>query len=263
LHDHRVANTPKYITRKGTLNEEDITKLNNAEPHAVIELTSIPDGVEPSKYISVLQQAGIDPALYSTDHLEKDMQLGAGMQQANLGAAQPNVTATVGTIAEESRLNVSASNVDDLDGLLSRVAQACVEITLQEFSIETVKRIVGRGAVWPLTAVERADFLNEIEAKVEAASSGRPNKGLEVANGNQLLPLILQAGGNPKGVIEELARRLDDNLDVTKFFPLTPTTMGANPGQPTQGAGPTVPPSQGEGEMNPPPSAPYSQPALA
>lgn len=263
LSEHRVANTPKYITREGTLTADDVERLNNSEAHQVIALRSIPDGVEPSKYISVLQQAAIDPALYSTDHLEKDMQLGAGMQQANLGAAQPNVTATVGTIAEESRLNVSASNVDDLDGLLSRVAQACIEMSLQSFSIETVKRIVGRGAVWPIAPEERADFLNEIEAKVEAASSGRPNKGLEVANGNQILPLILQAGGNPKGVIEELARRLDDNIDVTKFFPLTPTTMGATPGQPTQEAGSTVPPSQGEGEMNPPPSAPYPQPALA
>src|SRR5204863_474958 len=69
----------------------------------------------------------IDERLYDTQPLETDMMLGAGMQQANLGPAQPNVTATVGTIAEQSRLDVASSNVDDLDTLLSQVAQASGE----------------------------------------------------------------------------------------------------------------------------------------
>jgi hypothetical protein len=82
--------------------------------------------------------------------------------------------------------------------------------------------MAGAGAVWPDQPQSRAQFLNEVYLKIEAASSGRPNKAMEVANWRDLAPLMLQAGANPVGVVDETARRLDDTMDVTKFFPLLP-----------------------------------------
>jgi len=157
--------------------------------------------------------------------LSEDMMRSAGMQDANVGPAQPNVTATVGTIAEQSRLTVSASNIDDLDGWLSRFLCASGEMSLREVSEATVKRSVGPGAVWP--TVKREDFLNEVYLTIKAASSGRPNKAIGIANYQQMAPIMLQAGANPVGIIEEGIKRLDDDLDVSKFFPVTvPMGMG-------------------------------------
>lgn len=257
LRDQRNANAPKYIVRKGYLTDEDILKLKNAEPNAVIQLEGIPPDVEPSKFIQIMQVAQIDPAVYDTAPLEQDLMLSGGAQQANIGPAQPNVTATVGTIAEQSRMTVSSSNIDDLDGVLSRLAQSGGEMLLRALPQEFVKRIAGPGAVWPELA--REDFVNEIQISIKAASSGRPNKAVEIANFQQIAPILLQSGANPFAVVAEGVRRLDDALDVTKFLPITPPmapqpnpNQGGpqNGGQEYQPQAPT--PRGGQQSMTPP-----------
>lgn len=255
LRDQRNANAPKYVVRKGYLTDEDILKLKNAEPNAVIQLEGIPPDVEPSKFVQVLQVAEIDPKVYDTAPLEQDLMLSGGAQQANIGPAQPNVTATVGTIAEQSRMTVSSSNIDDLDGVLSRTAQGSCEMLLRALPSEYAKRIAGPGAVFP--SATREDFVNEIQISIKAASSGRPNKAVEIANFQQIAPILLQSGANPFSVIEEGVRRLDDSLDVTKFLPINqpmgaPQAPGAQQGspptngQPHQPTQPMRPPELGQ-----------------
>ncbi len=261
LRDQRNANAPKYLTRKGMISETDIARLNNATPNSVVELDSVPMDQPLEKFIATLQMAPIDERLYDTGPLEQDMMLSGGMQQANIGPAQPNVTATVGTIAEESRLTVSASNVQDLDGVLGRLAQASGEMLIRGMPVEVAQRIAGVGAVMPQLEQSREDFLNEILLTIKASSSGRPNKAVEVANFRDLAPIMIQAGANPVGVIEEGARRLDDNLDVTKFFPIVPqggaqTQLGAQgteqPSNKVQPSGMRRPPQNvSEGMGNP------------
>lgn len=260
LRGQRNANAPTYLVRSGVLSAEDKAKIANRDPNEVIELQGVPPNTKPSEIIDVLQVKAIDPAVYDTAPQEKDMMLGAGVQQANIGPAQPDVTATVGTIAEQSRLSVSASNVDDLDGFLSRFMQACGEMILQGFSEGTVKRIAGVGAVWP--SLGRDDFLDQLDISIKAASSGRPNQAMRVATRQQLVPLLLNAGANPIAVIEELVKTMDDTLDVQKFFPLPVPMGGAAPqqaGQRTNGAsnGPSGPPHQ---QMNGPRGAELSPP---
>jgi hypothetical protein len=256
LRDHRRANSPRYIYRDGTISAEDLTKLVNAEPNSATALKSVPADMPLDKVIMAMPMMPIDPKMYETASSEQDIMLGGGMQQANLGPAQPNVTATVGTIAEQSRMNVSASNIDDLDGFLSRLAQAGGEMLLLEMSEEVVRRIAGVGAVWPSQDETREDYLNEVFLKIEAASSGRPNKAVDIANWRDLAPLLMQSGANPVGLIEETAKRLDDTLDTSSFFPLTPPS-----GASSQGGGQSPPsgePTQG-GSNGPPQSPAPSQ----
>lgn len=235
LRDHRNANAPKYLVPKGVLTTEDKEALRTAVPNQVIELDSVPAGADISKMIMPMQFAPIDPRLYDTAPLEQDIMVGGQMQQANVGPAQPNVTATVGNIAEQSRLTVSASNIDDLDGLLSRLAQASGEMLLKKASRATVQRISGHGALWPEQPNDRLDFLNEVNMTIEAASSGRPNKATDISNFQALAPVLQAAGANPIGMVQEAARRLDDNIDLSKFFPLTPPEPAIPPGSPVSG----------------------------
>lgn len=274
LRAQRNANAPKYLVRKGQISANDIENIRNAVPNSVIELENCPSDTKPSDLVSVLQTAGIDPAVYNTQPLEQDFMLAGGMQQANMGPAQPDVTATVGTIAEQSRMTVSSSNVDDLDGMLSKLAGMRGQLRLQSQSSQVVVQVVGRGAAWP--TLNMKDYLNQIMLTIVAASSGRPNQALEVANFERIAPLLLNAGANPIAVIEEGVRRLgDEKLDVQNFYPVPGMMMGNNasepsqkPGQPQQGNGqprqlgpPTGPPS-GNGNGAPKPQQPL-QPSMS
>lgn len=236
LDDHRKANKPQYITAKGSLSDEDKDRVEQTEPNAVIELANVPPGTDPDTVFKPKTKVPIDPAVYDTAPLSEDTLITTGTQEANLGPVQPNTTATGNTIAEQSRMSSLGSNVDDIDDFLSALGESGGEMLLQEMSPEVVIRIVGRGAVWPSDPKDRADYLNEILLQVRAASSGRPNQALAVANIKELAPLILQAGGNPQTVIRELAKRLDDTLEPAEFFPLpgaVANPIAASAGAPT------------------------------
>jgi len=274
LREQRKANAPKYMCSKGTLSEADKDAIENAVDNQVVELENLPPGSDPGKVVVPLQVARIDPAVYDTKPLSEDALLTTGQQEANVGPAQPNVTATVGTIAEQSRMTVAASNVDDLDDCLSAVARCGGEMLLREMSTATVKQIAGPGAVWPEQG--RESFLNQIELQIVASSSGRPNKAIELANFEKVAPLLIQAGANPQAIIREAIKRLDDRLDPTEFFPLpgmlpapmAPQPGGGPPGTSPRGNAPTgprgsggAPPRQqrqqrGEGQMHPSGAAP-------
>lgn len=255
LRDHRNASAPRYAGRKGILTENDKTALRNCVPNQFIDLEGVPPDMKIGDVFAPIPVVPVTPELYDTAPLEQDFMLGVGAQQANLGPAQPNVTATVGTIAEQSRLDVAGSNVDDLDSALSSLAQASGEMILQGFSKQTVQRIVGPGSAFPDSPETRQDFLNEVFLQIKASSSGRPNKAIEVSNFRDLAPLLLQAGANPVGIVEEGARRLDDKMDFQKLFPLTPPESSLSPGGvPSSGSQPQAGPSQPPAPMRPEPS---------
>jgi len=240
LREHRKANAPLYVTTKGMISDRDKDKIVGAEPNEIIELQNIPTGGDVDKAFVPKSKVGIDPALYDSKMYAEDTLITTGTQEANLGPPQPNTTATGNTIAEQSRMSTQGSNVDDIDDLLSAMAEAGEEMMLREFSPETVARIVGPGYAWPTNPQERADYVNELLLQVKAASSGRPNQAIAVANIERLAPLLLQFGANPQAVIREIVKRLDDQLEVSDFFPLP--GMGAVatpiPGQaPPQGQG--------------------------
>lgn len=255
LRDQRNANAPKYPVRKGLLTQEDKEKLMNATPNSVIELEGVPADTKPNDLILPMQVAQINPANYDTNPLSQDMMLTAGLQEANIGNAPSNVTATVGTIAEQSRMTVAASNIDDLDGWLSRIAQCGGEMLLKEMSPQTVQELVGMGSVWPTLPQSKAMFSKQIYLKIKAASSGRPNKAIDVANWRDLAPLLLQSGANPIGIIEETAKRIDDNLDIDQFFPIS------LPSQPGEGSGEQQPPASSKGASSTPGGGPPSGPS--
>jgi len=241
LREHRKANLPKYVTT-ADLSDDDVDVLQKAGPHSVTRLTSLPANADVTKVIMPLGVKELNPALYDTSPLEQDMLYCVGLQDANMGQPSPKVTATGQTIAEQSRVTTASSNVDDLDDFFTVMAEAGGEMLLKSFSHETVQTVVGAGAVWPRTAESRNNFLHEIYLTIIAASSGRPNKALELANFERVAPLLIQSGANPQAVIREGVKRLDDQLDITEFYPLMPPALNVENPQ--------------EGEGQPEPSSP-------
>lgn len=242
LRKHRKSNRPFYLAVEGWLTDPDIEKLSDHETCEIIKVKGAPPNGQLRDAIVPFQSAPIDPTLYQTTPLMEDVThvIGTNAPQAPMR----HVAATPAVIQEQARISGVNSNVDDLDDLLSELARAAGEIMLKAFSLTTVRRVVGNGAVWP--EQNREDFLNEVFLDIVAASSGRPNKAVEIANYERIAPLMLQAGANPWGIISEGIKRLDDRLEVLDFAPTQPVnpTPAAKPqgesphGQPQQGGQP-------------------------
>lgn len=245
---HREANKPKYAAVKGRLTDADKDKLSNAPAHAVIEFESMGQGEKIGDLVQRFESVPIDPALYETNSEMEDILRTVGGNEASIGGVSGG-TATESSIAEGSRMTSLQSNVDDLDEFLTDVFAALGQLLLMELSPETVKEIAGIGAVWP--EMDRESVIKQLNLKVRAGSSGRPNKAAELANMERGMPYLIQLPGiNPYPLAERYADLLEIPMDdiVIEGLPSI-QAINAQLGRATQaGAGQT----QGAGGKNDP-----------
>jgi hypothetical protein len=278
MREHRRAARPKTVISAGTVDAEDLEKLANHPDNAIIELNGLQPGQKVDDLLQAFRGPAIDPNLYETEQIFGDMMRVAGLQDANVGGAGGGPNATQSNIAEASRATAMGANIDDIDDMLTGMARAGSQILLQECSADTVRRVVGEGAVWP--EMSRQQIADELWLKIEAGSTGRPNQAQEIANAERLFPLLMQIPGiKPEFLAKELIKRLDDKIDITQAFQsMLPSILAMNGiakmgmgGPPGAGAPPGAPgappiglpgqgPAQGPaGAMNapqgPPPGA--------
>ena len=242
LREQRKANQPKYVANAQYFpggETSDLQKLASAEPNEIILATGMTPDTDINKVLVALKHAPIDPAVYDVSQSLQDIMMTSSSQEANLGPPGKRVTATGETIAEQSRTSILGSYVDNLDDFLSGLAQQGGEYLLRELSPESAERIAGQGAVWPAAQEQREQFIQDMYLDIKAASSGRPNQALHIANAKQIAPLLMQAGANPKAMVRWLAHVLDEQMDETDFFPLVPqnppSPPGGTPPKPTPG----------------------------
>jgi hypothetical protein len=216
LREHRRAARPKTIGPKGRLSDEDVKRLGAAEPHHHIELEGLAGGEKAADLFQAVPYPGVDQNLYETGSIMNDVLLTVGAQEAQMGATS-GATATEVATAEGARSMEVSSSVDDLDDFLTELARAGGQVLLLEMSKEKVVEIVGPGAVWP--DMTREQIASEVFLEIQAGSSGRPNKAVEIQNMQQLAPLLMQIPGvSPRWLAEEMIRRLDDRLDLSQAF---------------------------------------------
>lgn len=232
LREHRKVNRPFFWTQAGWVTGDDLGKFSQHETGELVQIKGSPVSGDMKNAIGTWSGAPIDQAVYSTAPLDDDARLAVGSNQAQQGSKIGNVAATPAVIQEQARMTGVSSNVDDLDDLLSELAQAAGEVMLRRFSPQTVSRIVGKGAAWP--DAQRADFLNEIYLDIVAASSGRPNKAVDIQNAQQIVPMLLNAGANPWAVIKYLVGITDANLNPSDFAPIMQPQMAPSGQSPQQ-----------------------------
>lgn len=208
---HRKSNSPAYVTVKGKLDEADKAKLMSRPDFAVIELNSLQEGESIDKVIQVLKGVPFDQAMYETASEMEDVLRTVGAQEANLGGTN-DASATQSSIAENSRISSADSNADDLSDFLSEVTASAAEMCLLELDVSTAKKIAGPGAQWP--HLSRSDIVEQVNASVKAGSSGRPNKGVELANLERALPFLQQMSGvKMDPIADKYANLLDIDPD--------------------------------------------------
>ena len=250
LREHRVAARPKTLVSAGVLDEEDTQKLENHVNNAVIELNGLQPGQDVKTVLQPWAGPGIDPNLYEINPIWEDVLRTTGISEANAGMSSQG-TATESQIAEASRQTSMGSNIDDLDDLLTQLARAGGQILLKEVSQDTVKRVIGPGAVWP--ELSRQQIAEEIWLEIEAGSTGKPNQAQEIANMERLAPLLFQLPNiDPEFLARELLKRLDDRLDLTLAFKsMLPSIVAMNAARPSApGAGPVAGAAQGPAGMS-------------
>jgi hypothetical protein len=266
LREHRLANRPKIVYAEGLLSEDDLDALRNHPVNALISISGLQPSQNVDQVLQPLKGVPLDPNLYQTQSIFEDMMRAVGTQEANLGATSGN-TATETNLAQASRASALGSAVDDIDETLTALARAAGQILLLNVSEETVKSIVGPGAVWP--TLTKAEVSKELMLEIEAGSSGRPNQAQELQNYERLAPILMQIPGiNPVVLAKEAIKRLDDRIDVeaavSEGMPSIQSLNGGGGGMPQMGPpGPMGPPqAQGpQGANNapkPPPPSPSS-----
>lgn len=248
LREHRRANRPKYLVRAGALEQREKDNLQSHEASAVIEIKGMDSDTPLEGLISGFRSIPIDPSLYETRSILNDVMYGVGAQDANLGPTS-GATATESSISEQSRMSTIASNVDDLDEHLSDIARATGQVMLAELSADTVKEIVGPGAVWP--ELDREQIAKELMLDIKAGSSGRPNKAAELANMERGMPYLLQIGGvNPTVLANRYADLLD--LDTEELIVEgVPSIVAMNAMASKEAAGGQLQPGTGDPETDP------------
>ena len=175
IREHRRAARPKTVTAAGMVDAEDIEKLTNHPDNAIIELNGLQPGQKVDDLLQAFRGPAIDPNLYEVEQTFVDMMRVSGIQDANIGGTKGGASATQSNIAEASR--------GDRDGREHRrhrrnslgLARTGAQILLQECSVDTVKRIVGEGAVWP--EMTRQQISDELWLQIEAGSNGPSQPG--------------------------------------------------------------------------------------
>lgn len=252
LADHRRQNKPKYLAKKGTMQDENTKRaLRSHASGEVIEIVISEPNQKLIDNFQAFQPYNIDPNQYNTSHVLDDFTLLGTKQEANLGMMS-GATATESTIAENSRLSGQSAEVDDLDDFLSDVAKATGQLMMKELSQETVVKIVGPGAVWP--ELDDQMIADGVELTIRAGSAGRPNEAMTISKMERAMPFLIQIPGvNPEPLARKYAEALGIPVEeaIIEGLPsISSLNRQAGP-QPGAGGGVAPPPVGGPDDQGP------------
>jgi len=245
MREHRQAARPRYVAPRGTLEEADKRVLRGTSAHEVAEI-SMGQNTKIADVIQQVPSAGVDPNLYDTSPFMQDLNIVVGAQESSMGGTS-GATATEVTNAEGGTMSTIESNIDDMDDLLTEVARDGGQILMLNASAEKVKEIVGLGAIWPESEFTRDKVAKELFLEIEAGSSGKANKPLEIANFERINPSMLQMPGlNKKAWLREGIKRLDDKLNPDDFIDDSLSVVAMNAMRiPSGGSPANIPEQQG------------------
>ena len=249
---HRDIAIPHWVGKRAEVNERDAKQLQNAEIGEISLIEGQP-GQSVKNSIEVFSPPPVDPAVYSTDHTERDIERVSG--QGEVTQPKSNRSRTLGEaqiLSQETGTQISA-DTDEIEDWFERIAQASLEILLQTLTREQVVEIAGPeaepeideqtgqptgemkdGSVWP-DDMSRSEIFNNLKIQIQAGSSGKPNREETAQTWAQfLMPKITEliqgvAELREKGeddlaealiaIGQETLRRMDERFDINEFLP--------------------------------------------
>lgn len=251
VRQHRIANRPLYVMAAESSERDDVDAItSDYADHSIIKLKGLDKGQSVNELFQQLVKAPVEPNLYETETDFVDMQRVGGAPAPAIGEVQ-GATATENSIAENARNGSNSSNVDDFESVLTHIARDASITMLREFSFETVREIVGPGAIWPTFSGE--ELTRELSLIVEAGSTGRPNSAQKLAGIERVSTLLVQLPGiSMPRLVRYVLQQMDPDLDLIDFMDAnTPSIQALNAQAKPQAAGAIGGPSTGNPETDP------------
>jgi len=251
----RERSIPGVLFNATMLDEVEAKKLQESKSQEYTALRPADPNVPIANLFAPKPVAGIDMRLYDPTLILSDMERISGVQEA-LSAAinspgNPK-TATEANIQQSGTNSRTTSDRDNLETMLTDLAEYTAQQALQCLETRDVQRMAGTAAFWP-KGMDIEDLFTMVEVTIEAGSTGKPRQQTDMQAWSTLLPLIRQSlqsietafaqGNIPMAnceieLIKETMLRLGDESDVERFIPRKPP-----PGSPGAGAPPPpVPP---------------------
>ena len=158
--------------------------------------------------------------VYPGQFVMQDVMLTVGTQDADMGNAPTGQTATGQSIAQASRMTSLGSDIDSLDDFLSKVSKGGGEMIMLEMGQPEINRICGPGAA--MFPRDREAIKNELYLDVEAASTGKPNKAVDVQNFTAIAPQLQQLwamlGLDPTPLLKYGIQVADMKIDLDELI---------------------------------------------
>jgi hypothetical protein len=246
---------PATIFDSTSMEESEVRKIQEAKQQEFIGVRPS----DPSKPIgnnfTPKPVSAIDPRLYDTTPIIQDMERMSGVQealQASISAGMPK-TATEASIQQSGTNARTTSDRDQLEWMLTDMAQYATEQALEALQIRDAQRICGPAAYWP-HGMDIDDLFTLCEITIDAGSTGKPRQQMDQQAWGVILPQIQQTikdieqalamGNKPLAsalteLVKETMLRFGDDTDVERFIPQVPP-----PGSPGAGAPPHSPPAK-------------------
>jgi hypothetical protein len=246
----RERSIPGVLFNATMLDEVEAKKLVESKSQEFTALRPSDPAIPLANMFAAKPVPAIDMRLYDPTLILNDMERISGVQEA-LSAAinspgNPK-TATEANIQQSGTQARTTSDRDNLEGMLTDMAQYTAEQALQCLETRDVQRLAGKAAYWP-SGMDIEDLFTLVEVTIEAGSTGKPRQATDMQAWGTILPLIQKSlqtieqafasGNTPMAnaeieLVKETMLRLGDESDVERFIPRKPP-----PGSPGAGGPP-------------------------
>jgi hypothetical protein len=246
----RERSIPGVLFNGTMLEEAEAKKLVESKHQEYTALRPSDPSIPLGNLFAAKPVAAIDMRVFDPTYILSDMERISGVQEALSaainGPGNPR-TATEASIQQSGTNARTSADRDQLELMLTDMAQYTAQQALQCLTIEEVQRMAGKAAFWPEN-MDIEDLFTLVEIDITAGSTGKPRQGADQQAWATILPLVKQtlqeieqalAGGNlPLAaalteLVKETMLRLGDESDSSRFIPQTPP-----PGTPGAGAPP-------------------------
>jgi hypothetical protein len=275
----RERSIPGVLFNATMLDEVEAKKLTESKSQEYTALRPSDPSAPLANLFAPKPVQSIDMRLYDPTLILNDMERISGVQEALSaavsGPGNPK-TATEANIQQSGTQARTTSDRDNLETMLTDLAQYTAQQALQCLEIRDVQRLAGQKAFWP-HGMDIEDLFTLVEIQIEAGSTGKPRQATDMQAWSTILPLIQKSmqqieqafaqGNAPMAnalieLVKETMLRLGDESDVERFIPRQPPPGSPGAGGPPPAIIPQISISL-KGEVSPEAAAQLVQPALS
>ncbi len=246
----RERSIPGILVNGTALDSEQTRKLEKAKHQEFTVL--IPTNPEQpiEQLFAPKPVAQIDMRVFDPTPITSDMERVSGVQEAlsavTQGPGNPQ-SATEASIQQQGTSARTTSDRDQLEWMLTDLAEYTAQQALQCLQTLDVQRMAGPKAFWP-EGMTIDDLFTLVDVSIVAGSTGKPKAQIGQAEWAQVLPHLQQAIGDIQqayasknmplataiiNLLKETMRRFGVEADLDQFIPQVPP-----PGSPGAGAPP-------------------------